>query len=152
MGEAEGPEPRHFYVVGDTIRLRLSFDSPDNFEGVRAFYFRSASPDDDHDPPYFSRITFEGTIEETEILGESADSRAPLKRHATTLLSLVDRDHLPGLYYLNDLHLTLAGGSTIVESPLSIEGPDNIADFEIVEETGRVENFRVDAVPEGEPG
>ncbi len=133
-----GEMPKKVYTVGDTIRLDITFRSVSNIDEVHAFYQRQETISfaegvgrDISQSPF----SFEGTVEETTIFA-SDPYALPLKQHTATLLSLVDRDHVPGSYNLIRLRLRTAGGKIIDLEP---DPGDQIESFRIAAESPNIQ-------------
>lgn len=139
MGEERDRMPKRVYTVGDTIRLRVTFDTEANVEEVKVVYQRD-TPRSVTDPPG-GRVTFEGTVEETEVI-EDRPYHLPIKRSSAQLISYVDVDHLPGSYVLERVILRTVGGIGYYLFPE--EGDDVSSDtFRIADEGPLVRSVKV---------
>ncbi len=139
---------RHVYTVGDTIRLEVSFVSESNIDEVHAFYIREETTRIDKyggRDVTLSPLSMEGSVEETTI-EESRPYMLPLKRHTATLISLVDRDHLPGSYRLDMLRLRTASGGEFYLHPGDTQVEADT--FRIAEESSQIVKVRARIVPE----
>lgn len=141
--------PKAVYTVGDTIRMQVSFVTTANIEDVHAFYVREdryagvGGYDISRSP-----LSLEGSVEETTI--EQLNPYAlPLKRHTATLITLVDRDHVPGTYNLDHLELRTAGGLNISLGP---DPGDPVDSFRISEESHSVRKVEVRVIKESDEG
>ena len=140
---SETPLPRQVYTVGDRLRLLVEFVSEANVEDVEVVFEREGSYSEGDTPQ--STVSLEGTVEESEVIDERP-YHLPRKRFSATLVSLVDRDHLPGSYGLRQLLLRTAGGVPI---PVYGSGDQYIRweRFRIVPEPTTVADIKVSVEP-----